>query len=102
MNIYVSHLSFKAKDQDLQELFEAYGTVTSARVIKDRETGRSRGFGFVEMEDDEQAKKAIAALDQATFDGFVINVTESRPREDRPAGGGRPQNRGNGNFNKRY
>jgi len=69
MNIYVSNLSFNVQDEDLREFFAPYGEVTSAKVISDRETGRSRGFGFVEMSDDEAAKKAIGELDQATVEG---------------------------------
>ena len=98
MNIYVSNLSFDITDQDLNELFEEYGTVSSAKVIKDRETGKSRGFGFVEMPSDDEAKKAISELDKAEYSGKVINVTEARPKTDRPfnTGGGYNNNRGGG------
>ena len=89
MNIYVSNLSFNVQDEDLREFFTEYGEVTSAKVITDRETGKSRGFGFVEMSDDESAKKAIAELDQATVDGRTIRVTEAKPKEDKGGGGGR-------------
>ena len=85
MNIYVSNLSFNVQDEDLREFFTPYGEVTSAKVINDRETGRSRGFGFVEMSDDAASKKAIAELDGADVDGRTIKVTEAREKEERPA-----------------
>ena len=88
MNIYISNLSFKVEDSDLKQLFEEYGEVTSAKVISDHYTGRSRGFGFVEMPDNEAANKAITELNQAEYDGKVITVNEARPREDRPSRGG--------------
>jgi RNA recognition motif-containing protein len=88
MNIYVSNLSFNVQDEDLKEFFTPYGEVTSAKVINDRETGRSRGFGFVEMSDDAGAKKAIAELNDATVDGRTIKVMEAKPKEDKPRGGG--------------
>ena len=88
MNIYISNLSFKVEDSDLRQLFEEYGEVTSAKVITDRYTGRSRGFGFVEMPDGEAAQKAITELHQAEYDGKVITVNEARPREERPNKGG--------------
>ena len=83
MNIYISNLSFRASDNDLQELFEGYGEVMSAKVITDKYNGRSKGFGFVEMADAD-AEKAIKELDQSEYDGKVINVAEARPREERP------------------
>jgi RNA recognition motif-containing protein len=85
MNIYVSNLSFNVQDEDLKEFFTSYGEVTSAKVINDKFTGQSRGFGFVEMSDDSAAKKAIAELDQATVEGRTIKVMEAKPKEDRPA-----------------
>ena len=96
MNLYISNLSYNVTDADLNELFADYGEILSARVITDRETGRSRGFGFVELKDDDLAKKAIEELNQATYDEKVINVTEVRPREDRGGnrGGGFGGNRG--------
>ena len=97
MNLYISNLSYNISDEDLRLLFADYGEVTSAKVIMDRETGRSRGFGFVELSDDELAKKAIEELNQASYDGKVINITEARPREDRGDRGGRfNNNRGGG------
>ncbi len=97
MNLYISNLSYNISDADLRQLFADYGEITSAKVIMDRETGRSRGFGFVELSDDELAKKAIEELNQASYDGKVINITEARPREDRGDRGGRfNNNRGGG------
>lgn len=97
MNLYISNISYNISDEDLRLLFADYGEITSAKVIMDRETGRSRGFGFVELSDDELAKKAIEELNQASYDGKVINITEARPREDRGDRGGRfNNNRGGG------
>ncbi len=100
MNIYISNLSFKVEDSDLRQLFEEYGEVSSAKVITDKYTGRSRGFGFVEMPDNDASKKAIEELNQAEYDGKVITVNEARPREDRPKGnfgGGGDRRRSGGN-----
>ena len=83
MNIYVSNLSFNVQDEDLKSYFADYGEVTSAKIITDKETGRSRGFGFVEMTDETAAKKAVAELDGATVDGRAIKVSEAKPREQR-------------------
>jgi RNA recognition motif-containing protein len=110
MNIYVSNLSFNIQDEDLREFFAEYGDVTSAKVITDKFTGKSRGFGFVEMSDDEAAKKAIAELDQASVDNRTIRVQEAKPKEDKPSrqggGGGFRGNgggfSGGGGFKKRY
>ena len=97
MNLYISNLSYNISDEDLRQLFADYGEITSAKVIMDRETGRSRGFGFVELSVDELAKKAIEELNQASYDGKVINITEARSREDRGDRGGRfNNNRGGG------
>lgn len=87
MNIYVSNLSWGTKSDSLQELFEQYGEVSSANVITDRETGRSRGFGFVEMPSDEEGQAAIEALNETDFEGKTISVNVARPKTDRPAGG---------------
>jgi RNA recognition motif-containing protein len=84
MNIYVSNLSFNVQDEDLRGFFAEYGEVSSAKVITDRETGRSRGFGFVEMPNDAEAQKAIQELNGASADGRNINVTVAKPREERP------------------
>ena len=83
MNIYVSNLSFAVQDEDLMSYFAEYGEVTSAKVINDKFTNRSKGFGFVEMSDDEAAKKAITELDGATVDGRAIKVAEAKPKEER-------------------
>ncbi|HOZ78518.1 MAG TPA: RNA-binding protein [Ferruginibacter sp.] len=84
MNIYVSNLSFNIQDEDLRGFFESFGEVTSAKVITDKETGRSRGFGFVEMSDDAAAAKAMAEVDGSTADGRVMKAVEAKPREDKP------------------
>ena len=81
MNIYVSNLSFNVQDEDLKEFFTPYGEVTSAKVITDRETGRSRGFGFVEMSDEAASKKAIAELNGATVEDRTISVSVAKPKE---------------------
>ena len=83
MNIYISNLSFAVQDEDLRSYFAEYGEVTSAKIIMDKYTNRSKGFGFVEMSDDEAAKKAIAELDGATVDGRSIKVSVAKPREER-------------------
>jgi RNA recognition motif-containing protein len=83
MNIYVSNLSFNVQDEDLRSYFADYGDVASAKVITDKLTNRSRGFGFVEMPDDAAAQKAIAELDGATVDGRTIKVNLAKPREER-------------------
>ena len=84
MNIYVSNLSFAVQDEDLRSYFAEYGEVTSAKVIMDKFTNRSKGFGFVEMSDDAAAQKAIDELDGATVDGRGIRVSVAKPREERP------------------
>jgi RNA recognition motif-containing protein len=108
MNIFVSNINYATKDYQLQELFEEFGQVSSAKIITDRETGRSKGFGFVEMGDAE-GKQAVASLNQKEFNGKILNVTEARPREEKPrrsfdnnrgggyGGGDRGGNRGGGN-----
>lgn len=106
MNIYVSNLSFNVQDEDLREFFTPYGEVTSAKIINDRETGRSRGFGFVEMSDDAAAKKAIAELDGGDVEGRMIKVMEAKPKEKKSFGGGfgegRNYNNGNSYNKNRY
>lgn len=106
MNIYVSNLSFNVRDEDLQEYFAEYGEVTSAKVILDKFTNKSRGFAFVEMADEEAAKKAIQELDGASVDGRTINVAVAKPREERGSnnrGGGGNSFQRKGNFsNSRY
>jgi len=87
MNIFVSSLSFNTKDEGLRQLFTAYGNVTSAKVIIDKLTNRSKGFGFVEMPNKEEAENAIKQLNGSTADGRTIAVSEARPREERGGGG---------------
>ena len=84
MNIYVSNLSFNLQDEDLREFFAPYGEVTSAKIILDKATNQSRGFGFIEMPDEEASKKAIAELDGSTIENRSIKVMEAKPREARP------------------
>lgn len=91
--LFVGRLSFNTTDDSLRALFEQYGTVTSAQVAVDRDSNRSRGFGFVEMDDDAAAQKAITELDGKSFEDRDIVVSVSRPREDRPQGGGGGYNR---------
>ncbi len=86
--LYVGGLAYSVNDQELEQIFAAHGTVTSATVIKDRESGQSKGFGFVEMSTDEEAKAAISALNDTEVSGRKIIVNEARPQEDRPRGGG--------------
>lgn len=88
-NIYVGNLSWNLHDNDLREAFEAHGEVSSCKIIMDRDTGRSRGFAFVEMTNDQEAADAIAALDGVEMDGRNLRVNEARPREDNRGGGGR-------------
>ena len=83
MNIYVSNLSFNVQDEDLKDFFAPYGEVTSAKVITDRETGKSRGFGFVEMSDETASNKAIAELNGATVENRSISVSVAKPKEER-------------------
>jgi RNA recognition motif-containing protein len=92
--LYVGNLSFRVTSEDLQDYFAAAGTVESANVVFDRETGRSRGFGFVEMATEDDANNAIAQFNGQEYDGRNMVVNEARPREDR--GGG--NNRGRGNY----
>jgi RNA recognition motif-containing protein len=87
MNIYVGNLSYGVSDDQLREVFEAYGEVSSAKVISDKYSGRSKGFGFVEMDNDAEAQAAIDQLDGAEIDGRAVKVNEAKPREDK--GGGR-------------
>jgi RNA recognition motif-containing protein len=103
MNIYVANLSFNVQDEDLKSFFTPYGEVSSARIIQDKATNQSRGFGFVEMPDDAAARKAIEELNDATVEGRNIKVTEARPKEDRPArgnSGGGYKGGGGGGFKK--
>src|SRR5262249_18106527 len=93
-NIYVGNLVWECTADDLLALFQEHGAVARAQVITDRETGRSRGFGFVEMDDDAEAQRAIEALNGSNFKGRPLTVTEARTREDRGGGGGGGGGRG--------
>ena len=86
--LYVGNLAYSVRDESLQESFSQFGTVTSAKVMMDRETGRSKGFGFVEMSSDPEAQAAINGMNGQALEGRAIVVNEARPREDRPGGGG--------------
>ncbi|GAB5442977.1 MAG: RNA-binding protein [Fuerstiella sp.] len=83
-NIYVGNLSYNTSSQELEEAFSEFGAVSRANVISDRETGRSKGFGFVEMPDDGDAQAAISAMNDRDLDGRALKVNEARPREERP------------------
>ena len=84
MNIYVGNLTFQATEEQIRELFGQYGTVEKASIITDRQTGRSRGFAFVEMPDDGEAQAAIDALNEQDFDGRALTVNQAKPKADRP------------------
>jgi RNA recognition motif-containing protein len=96
MKIYVGNLSFQTSEAELRDLFAAHGNVASATLVLDRDTGRPRGFGFVEMPDDSQARAAIAAINGQNVGGRDLAVNEARPREDRPRSGGFGGGRGGG------
>ena len=98
MNIFVAGLSYKVNDADLSNLFEEYGVISSAKVVVDRQTGRSKGYGFVEMDDEESATKAISELNGAEYDGRTISVSEARPREERPQRSFDNNRRGGGGY----
>ncbi len=106
MNIYVANIPWKASEDQLKQHFAAFGEVTSAKIIMDKVTQRSRGFGFVEMADDAAARQAITSLNGADFQGKSLVVNEARPREERPnnfrsnGGGGGGFRRGGGGFNR--
>jgi RNA recognition motif-containing protein len=115
MNIYVANIPFKASEDELRELFEQHGDVSSVKIILDKETNRSRGFGFVEMADSESAQNAINELNGFSFLGKDLVVNEARPKTDSPRGGGFGGGRSNsgggygnrggnsgGGFNKRW
>tara|TARA_Y100001968_G_C19165412_1_gene622961 strand:+ start:447 stop:767 length:321 start_codon:yes stop_codon:yes gene_type:complete len=106
MNIYVGNISYQASDDDLLEVFEAIGSVDSASIIFDRYSGRSKGFGFVEMPNDEEATRAIEELDGKELLGRPLKVNQARPREDRPrrggGGGGGGGGYGGDDYDSRY
>ena len=104
MNIYVSNLSFNTNDAELQDLFSKFGTVSSAKVITDRETGRSRGFGFVEMPSEDEGKDAKLGLNNKEIEGRAMSVSVAKEREERSSGGGGYSNNrsGGGGGNRRW
>ncbi len=102
MNIYVGNLSYQTTAEDLQELFEQVGDVNSANVIMDRQTGRSRGFGFVEMASKEDGDAAIERFQGVDYQGRTLTVNEAKPREERRGGGGGGRNGGGGGYNSRW
>jgi len=100
--LYVGNLSYTVSDRELEAIFAAHGSVESANVIMDRDTGRSKGFGFVEMSNDQEAKAAISALHGKDFEGRDLTVNEARPREERSGGGFGGGNRGGFGGGRRY
>lgn len=108
MNIYIGNLSFNSKEDDVRRVFATYGQVSSVAIIKDKETGKSRGFGFVEMPNDEEGRTAITALNGKELDGRTLTVNEARPRAEgegrgggrRPGGGGGGNRGGYGDKNR--
>ncbi len=98
MNIYVGNIPWSTDEDAVRELFEQYGAVDSVKLIKDRETGRLRGFGFVEMTEDDSARNAIEQLNQSDFGGRTLVVNEARPRDNRGGGGGGRRGGGGGGF----
>jgi cold-inducible RNA-binding protein len=101
MKLYVGNMSFDTSEAEVRKAFEAHGTVDSVTIIMDRDTGRPKGFGFVEMSNDAEAKKAIEALNGKDFMGRTLNVNEARPRTDGPRGGG-PRGGGSGGGRRSY
>ena len=97
MKIYVGNMSFDSSEEDIRKLFETHGTVESVNIITDRDTGRPKGFGFVEMSNDTEAKAAIEALNGKEFGGRSLNVNEARPRTEGPRRGG-----GGGGYRNRF
>jgi len=100
MNIFAAKLSFDTQSDDLRDAFEEFGEVSSASVITDKFTGKSKGFGFVEMPNDDEARKAIADLNDSELDGRTIVVKKAEPREDRGSGGGGGRGNGGGGYNR--
>ena len=94
--LYVGNLTYEITNSDLEQMFQPHGQVESAQVIMDRDTGRSKGFGFVEMRNDQEAQAAIAALNGKDSNGRALTVNEAKPREDRGGGGGRGKSGGGG------
>jgi len=100
MNIFVAKLNFDTRESTLQEAFEAFGAVDSVKIIMDKFTGKSKGFGFVEMPNDEEAQAAINDLNDQEFDGRTIVVKKAEPRENRGGGGGGYNRGGGGGYNR--
>jgi RNA recognition motif-containing protein len=98
MRLYVGNLSYNVTNESLEQLFAQYGQVRSAQVVMDRDTGRSKGFGFVEMADDNAARDAIKGLNEQQHDGRPLTVNEARPREERGGGGGGGRGGGGGGY----
>lgn len=96
-NIFVGNLSFGVTEESVRSLFAAHGTVDRVSIVTDRDSGQPRGFGFVEMANDGEGLKAIAAINGTDLDGRTLNVNEARPKTDRPSGGG-----GGGSFKRRW
>jgi len=101
-NIFVGNLSFDATESAVRSIFEEYGTVDRVNIVTDRDTGRARGFGFVEMGNDGEGQKAIAALNGRDVDGRALNVNEARPKENRGGGGGGYRSNGGGQRQSRW
>ena len=102
MNIFVAKLNFDTQEEDLQDAFEEYGAVDSVKIIMDKFTGKSKGFGFVEMPDDSEGQAAIDGLNDQEFDQRTIVVKKAEPRENRGGGGGGYNRGGGGGYSKRY
>jgi RNA recognition motif-containing protein len=101
-NIFVGNLSFDATESSVRSMFEQYGAVDRVNIVTDRDTGRARGFGFVEMSNDAEGLKAIAGLNGRDVDGRALNVNEARPKESRGGGGGGFRGHGGGRQNSRW
>lgn len=105
MNIFVAKLNFRTSEDALREAFEQFGEVDSVKIIMDRDTGRSKGYGFVEMSSEDEGDKAIEGLNETDLDGSRIVCKKARPKEDRPRdsrGGGNFRSGGGGGYNQRY
>ncbi|MBN2893469.1 MAG: RNA-binding protein [Bacteroidales bacterium] len=102
MNIFVAKLNYDTQEHELQEVFEQFGEVSSVKIVIDKVSGRSKGFGFVEMDNDDEAQSAINGLNETELGGRTIVVKEARPKEERGGNGGRHGGDRNRNFNNRY
>ncbi len=102
MNIFVANMSFRIQSEDLKQLFKEYGEVQTAKIVSNRETGKSKGYGFVEMPNDDQALKAINELNEAEYDGNIIVVKKAKPREEHNRSKRMDQNRVKKPFKKEY